>query len=219
MTTKPSSFGTASLITGIGSTISSAVGSYFSSAAQKISLDAQAHIAEINARMAEMSAQSALMQGHQQVGALTLQAGQLKSRQRAAMAANGIDLGVGSAAEVQASTDIMKEIDANTTISNSVRSAWGIRSQAMNYQNEALVKRASASAISPGMNLFSSLLSGVGKVAESWYALNPDTPSTGGLGDGLNVAKSGIGLDPSRSGSGLKVPGSGVGINVPYFKW
>ena len=217
MTTNPSSFGTASLIAGIGGAITSAVGGYFGAATQKINLQAQAHIAEANARLAEISAQSALIQGHQQVAALTLQAGQLKSRQRAAMAANGIDLGVGNAAEVQASTEIMKEIDANTTISNSVKNAWRIRAQAMNYQNEALVKHASASAISPGMNLATSLISGVGKVAAACYDLNPpgaaksdSAGGSGGLGDGLDLGK---------SGNGLKVPGAGVGINVPYYRW
>lgn len=50
----------------------------------------QAAVADINARISELGAQSALYQGQQQVGALTLNAGRLKSSQRAAMAANGI---------------------------------------------------------------------------------------------------------------------------------
>lgn len=167
-----SQLATASLIGQIGGGVTSAVGSYFSAATQKATLKGQAAVADVNARIAELGAQSALLQGQQQVGALTLKAGQLKSSQRASMAANGIDLGVGNAAEIQASTDIMKEIDANTLTANAVRSAWGYRTQAVNFQNEALMKRAGADSISPGMAAAGSLLGSAGTVASSWYSLN-----------------------------------------------
>lgn len=163
---------TASLIGQIGGGVTSAVGSYFSAATQKAALQGQAAVADTNARIAELGAQSALNQGQQQVGALTLKAGQLKSSQRTTMAANGIDLGSGNAVEIQASTDIMKEIDANTLTANAVRSAWGYRTQAVNFQNEALTKRATAGAISPGMSAGSSLLGSAASVAGSWYSLN-----------------------------------------------
>lgn len=167
-----SALGVGSLLFQFGGMASSAIGSYYSSATQKINLQTQAALAESNARIAEIGAQSALFQGQQQVGALTLKAGQLKSKQRAAMAANGISLSEGSAVELQASTDIMKEIDANTLNANAVRSAWERRTQAVNYQNEALTSRASASGISPGGSMYSSLLGSAGSVASSWYALN-----------------------------------------------
>ena len=162
----------ASMVGQIGGAATSAIGSYFGAATQKAVLNGQASVADSNARISELGAQSALMQGQQQVGALTLKAGQLKSSQRAAMAANGIDLGTGNAAELQASTDIMKEIDANTLTANAVRSAWGYRTQAMNFKNEALTRRASAGAISPGMAAASSLLGSAGSVASSWYGMN-----------------------------------------------
>ena len=162
----------ASMVGQIGGAATSAIGSYFGAATQKAVLNGQASVADSNARISELGAQSALMQGQQQVGALTLRAGQLKSSQRAAMAANGIDLGTGNAAELQASTDIMKEIDANTLTANAVRSAWGYRTQAMNFKNEALTRRASAGAISPGMAAASSLLGSAGSVASSWYGMN-----------------------------------------------
>lgn len=167
-----SQLATASLIGQIGGGVTSAIGSYFSAATQKAMLKGQAAVADANARIAELSAQSALYQGQQQVGALTLKAGQLKSSQRAAMAANGIDLGVGNAAELQASTDIMKEIDKNTIEANAVRSAWGYRTQAMDLQNEAMTKRATAKMVSPFGSAASSLLGSAGSVASSWYALN-----------------------------------------------
>ena len=161
----------ASLAGQVGGGLISTAGSFFGASAQKSALGAQAEIAEINARIAELGAQSALLQGQQQVGAQTLRAGQLKSRQRAAMAANGVDLGTGSAAEVQASTDLMKEIDKNILEANAIRSTWGYRAQAVNFQNEALASRASAKSIKPGMTAFSTLLGSTGSVASLWYQI------------------------------------------------
>lgn len=162
----------AAMVSQIGGSVSGAVGSYYSSKSQASSLKFQSDIAGINARIAELGAQQELFKGQQQVGALTMKAGQVKSSQRAAMAANGIDLGEGNAAEVQASTDIMKEIDANTLQANAVRSAWGYKTQAVNFQNDALMKRAGADSISPGMAAAGSLLGSAGTVASSWYSLN-----------------------------------------------
>lgn len=165
-------FALASLVLQGAGAAAGTVGSYYSAKTQKINMEGQAALADINARVAELGAQSALLQGQQEVGRLTLSAGRLKSSQRAAMAANGIDLGEGNAAEVQASTDIMKEIDKNTLEANAVRSAAGYRTQSTSYQNEALTKRASASGISPALTGFTSLLGGAGSVASSWYFMN-----------------------------------------------
>lgn len=163
--------------------INGAIGSFYSTKAQISALEFQSDMAEINARIAERGAQSVLDQGQRQIGQLTLRAGQLKSSQRTAMAANGIDLGVGNAAEIQASTDIMKEIDKNTIEANAVRSAWGYRTQATSLQNEALVKRGTADAMSPFGAMTSSLLGNAGGVAMNWYQLNKagafNTPSNG----------------------------------------
>jgi hypothetical protein len=150
----------------------STVGSYFASQSQKTALGAQADIADINARTAESTAQSALYQGQQQEIGARLKTAQLKSSQRTAMAANGIDLGSATATNILTSTDTMGEIDANTIAANAVRSAFGYRTQATNSQNEALMKRATGSAISPISAATSTLLTGAGQVAGSWYALN-----------------------------------------------
>lgn len=178
-----------SLTSQIGGMFSSAIGSYFSAESQKSSLKFQADMAEINARLSETSAQQELLKGERQVGALTLRAGQVKGAQRAAMAANGIDLGVGNAAEVLASTEILKEVDKNTITANAVRDAWGFRLQGTNYQNEALMKRSAASTVSPMASVASSLLGSAGSVASSWYLYNKGSVPT-------DVAKANQSDDP-----------------------
>lgn len=171
---------------------SSVVGSYYGARQQKSSLNFQADIADINARMAESSAQIELQRGQQQVGAITAKAGQVKSSQRAAMAANGIDLGVGNAAEVLATTDLTKEVDANTAQANAVRSAWGYRTQASNMMTEAQMKRSTSDSISPWGAAATSLLGGATSVAGTWYGLSKvgafDTPS---FADGAGAIGSG----------------------------
>ena len=167
----------------------STVGSYFAAQSQKNALGAQADVADINARMAESTAQSALYQGQQQEISARLKTGQLKSSQRTAMAANGIDLGSGTATNILTSTDTMGEIDANTIAANAVRSAFGYRTQATNFQNDALMKRANASGISPIASAASSLLTSAGQVASSWYSMN----KAGVLGDSGVMQKGAFG--------------------------
>lgn len=150
--------------------IASAFGAFSGAQAQKSGLKAQAAIADTNARITEMSAQSTLDAGNKEIGRYTLSAGKAKGAQRAAMAANGVDLGVGNAAETLASTEIIKEIDKNQIEANSIRSAWGLRTQATNYQNDALVKRATAGSISPFATGATSLLNSATAVASSWYS-------------------------------------------------
>ena len=153
----------------IGGALSSAIGGFFASEAQKYQLETQAIIARTNARIAERGAQSTLDKGNKDIASLTLKAGQVKSAQRAAMAANGIDLGVGSAAETLASTEIMKEIDKNTLNANAVRSAWGQRLEGVSFQNEAIASQNAANSISPWMNAATSLLGSASEVSSQWY--------------------------------------------------
>jgi hypothetical protein len=163
--------GNASLIFGIGGGISSALGSYFQADSQKSSLNFQSQMADINAQIANIGAENEIWKGQQEIATQTLQAGQLKSSQRAAMAANGIDLGFGSAAEVQASTDIVKNIDMTTIQSNAIRAAFGYKQQALNDTTQGALSRASADGISPGATAMNSLVGSAGSVASTWYKM------------------------------------------------
>jgi hypothetical protein len=145
------------------------IGAYYSAKSQKSALKFAADMSAINARMAESQAQSILAAGRHQAGMATMRAGMVKSTQTAAQAANGVDLGVGSAAEVRASTDILKEIDKNTIEANATRSAWGARTQSVNYANQSLIQNASASGINPAMAAMTSMLTSGSEVASSWY--------------------------------------------------
>ncbi len=201
-------FGKASMVGQVGGALSSIIGSFFAASAQKSALKFQAKMADTNARIAELGAQSTLMQGQSEVGRLTMRAGAIKSSQRASMAANGIDLGVGNAAELQASTDLMKEIDSNQITANAVRNAWGYKLSAVNSSNDALIKSATANSISPLSAAGSSLLGGASRVAQSWYAMNKsgaldNSPSTGVIGGGGGGGV--LGYSSGDLGAGIRI--------------
>ena len=156
----------------IGSTfgaINQAVGAYSEARSQRNAMTYAANAADVNAKISELTAQSALKTGERQFQRFRLQTANLKGNQRASMAANGIDLGEGSAARILTDTDVLGEIDANTIEADAIRSAWGYRTQGTNYQNEALFKRVTANSIDPGMRATTSLLGNAGSVAEKWY--------------------------------------------------
>ncbi len=148
------------------------VGAYYGARSQRSLLNLQADIGDINARMAEESARGALLAGQREEQAVRLRTAQAKGSQRASLAARGVDLGVGSAAEALTTTDVAGEWDANTTAANALRTAWGYRMQGVDASNQAVMQRAGASAVSPTMAGASTLLGQAGTVAASWYRFN-----------------------------------------------
>jgi hypothetical protein len=153
----------------------SALGAYQGAQSSKLALEGQADIADINARMLESTAQSTLLTGQREEQKSRIATANLKGTQRASLAANGVDLGEGSALNIQTTTDVMGEIDAQTIAANAVRGAWGYRTQAVNETNKGRSARASASAISPEGAMFTSLIGGAGQVASSWYQMGGKT--------------------------------------------
>lgn len=170
-------------IMSIGGAVTGAIGAYYNAQNQKAQLESQASslrfqadISQLNAVQAEFTAQQILRVGQQKQGQVSLRAGKIKSSQRASMAARGIDLGVGSAVETIATTDLMKEIDMLTVNAETVRSAEAARLQRQNYLTASAMQDVSASnlmgsaaSISPFMAAGTSILGSAGSVANAWY--------------------------------------------------
>jgi hypothetical protein len=152
----------------------SVIGAYQGAQSNKLAMQGTADFADINARMLESTAQSTLLTGQREEQKSRIATANLKGKQRAALAANGVDLGVGSAESILTTTDFMGEVDANTIAANAVMSAWGYRSQAVNETNKARSASAAASAINPEGAAFTSLIGGAGQVASSWYQFKRD---------------------------------------------
>lgn len=147
----------------------SAFGSYNTATAQKSVLNYESSVATNNATLANYQANVAQQVGDQQLNNSELRTAQLFGAQRATMAANGVDLGSGSANEVLASTKYMGERDALTIQNNTANQVWGYKTQGQNYTSEAAADTATANAINPRYAAAASLLSGAGTVASNWY--------------------------------------------------
>ena len=166
LTAASKSFGTGAAIFGA---VQGAIGSFYSAKMQANNLKFQSQMAALNARAAESQAQSILAAGEREVGQVTMRAGKIKSAQKAAMAANGIDIGVGSAAEVQATTDLTKELEALTIDSNATRAAAAARVGAVNATGQSLMAGAASRSISAFSAGASSLITGASTVANQWF--------------------------------------------------
>ncbi len=112
---------------------------YQQSKVQRIQIEMQQRVAEYNARQAERAAQSALMASNAKIGAISEKFEEVKASQKAAMAANGIMLGVGSAAEVVTSTDINKRRSIANQYQNGYEEANAYRMQGANAQVQSAV--------------------------------------------------------------------------------
>ena len=165
--------------------IQSGIGTFYAAKSNKNQLKSQAmtfdyqkQMSALNARAMEDTAQQIMRAGEQDIGRLTLRSGQVKSSARAAQAARGGQIGTGSNAEELASLELMKQTDALTINSNTVRAAWAARTQAQNYEAQAAMAGVSsygatsaASQINPWSQAGTNLISSGGNVASAWYNL------------------------------------------------
>lgn len=151
-----------------------AVGAYYNAAGQRDTLKAAANIDDLNAKLAEKSAQSAILSGQREEQSVNLQTAEIKSAQKTAFAANGIDLNSTTPLSVLTSTDVVGKWKATSVAVNALNRSFGYQTQAMNATNKGLYDRAAASGINPFLSTAGSLISGAGRVAQSWYSLKKE---------------------------------------------
>lgn len=167
---------------------------------QRSALNYKAEIAEINAKMDEQQIQSVLLTAQRQESRVLLKGAQVKSGQKVAMAANGIDVRESdSATRTLASTEFMRQSDALTIDQNAVQQAESLRMKKVNDENDARMARATADSINPNTAFASTLLQGAGSVASNWYMMN----KMGAFGDS-NKYKLDFGGVGSGGGLGLR---------------
>ena len=175
------------LITGIGSTLTGMIANRAAANTERYKLRSQAlnfehqrDMAKLNKRMLESQAQHIGRAYNKQIAIRTLKAGQAISSTKASFAARGIQMGVGSTANVFASAELVKEIDRLTMNTNKVRAMNNQRLRAVNMgiRGDMLGVSANnifstASAVSPFMNMTSTLLTGatniVGNLPDSFF--------------------------------------------------
>jgi len=176
-----SGLGQAGIITQGFGAVSGAIGAYYAASAEKyktkslaLSLQHKKDMALFNMRQKESQAQHIMRSFNKQYQIMTLKQGRAKSKNIVSIASRGGVRGVGSNLESIISNDILAEIDKMTMNSNKVRAAENKRLEAVGlaiqgdmYGVSASNMFATASSISPFMNMSSSLLTGTGNVLSS----------------------------------------------------
>jgi len=122
-----------------------------------------------NQQIAELRAEDAVIRGDKAAEVLDEQTTRLIGSQRAAFAAQGIEVDSGSALEIQVDTRAMSEADKLTIRNNAWREAFGYRAQALSFKGAAEFDKAATE-----------------------FAVR-QTIATGGLNFARDVARSGVG--------------------------
>jgi hypothetical protein len=104
--------------------------------------DYTASVYDANASIARMQVQDTLERGRLLETQSRFAARKTIGAQRAALAAQGVDVNADSALDVQADTAGLGELDALTIRNNAVREAWGYQVESYNYGLRASVTRA-----------------------------------------------------------------------------
>lgn len=153
-----------------------AVSSYQSAQAQKSAAKYESAVASANAKTAEFAAQDAQDRGIREAEALGIQQNALRARQRATMAANGLDLASGTPQAVQDTADFYGLQDIETTANNANREAWSLKSRGQNFRTDAAMQSARAGAISPFSSAATSLLGSAATISSKWLDRTPTAP-------------------------------------------
>ena len=117
--------------------ISGAAGSYSEYKGIQLETEFEASQFETNSRIAELQAKDAERRGREDANAYKVKIKQLIGKQRAAMAAQGIEIDADSALDIQLETAELGELDAMTIKNNAFREATGHRIQALDYSSQS----------------------------------------------------------------------------------
>jgi general stress protein YciG len=152
----------------------SAYGQVKAGKAAKAAGESAAQQQEFNAKVAELQAEDALQRGADEESRFRTSVRGLIGSQRAGFAGQGVDVGSGSAADVQADAAFLGEQDAQQIQRNAEREAWGFRVEAEDRRKAADVARkgGQAAATAGKWGAAGTILGGTSSLMVSRYGWN-----------------------------------------------
>ena len=169
-----------SAIAGIVGTAVSVVGGMQQAKAQQQEAEYQAQVAQPNANIANENAAQVRQQGIEDARNQRLKALSTIGTQKAQMAANGMNIGDGSALDTIEDTAMLGEMDALSTMYNAEQHALNYEQQSANFQNQANLSRMAGQNASSAsrINAIAGGLNGASKVglsvSNAWGGMNSD---------------------------------------------
>jgi len=146
--------------------------------AQQSAANSQADLAEYNAGIADVQATDATARGAEDESRFRMGVRGMIGAQRAGIAAGNIDVGYGSAVDVQADAAFLGELDALTVRTNAAREAWGYKVGAEDLRRRAAISRkegvnlaatGDANAATIRVQAGATLLTGAGNLMQARY--------------------------------------------------
>ena len=155
----------------IGSTLLGAAGQIQQGKAQAAANNYNAKVSEMNAQISERRARDALERGALEEQQKRRETQALLGKQKAAMAANGVDLTFGSPLDTIVDSAVLGELDALTIRKNSQREEYDYRVQATNQRAQKTLQEGAAQSALSGSYLGAAgtVLGGVGNAYKSYY--------------------------------------------------
>jgi len=109
--------------------------------AERQAAESQAELIDYNAAVADLQGQDAIERGAEEEARFRQRIRGTIGAQRAAFASSNIDVGFGSAVDVQADAAFLGELDALTIRTNAAREAWGYRVESADLRRRADIAR------------------------------------------------------------------------------
>jgi hypothetical protein len=141
-----------------------------------------------NARLSDLEAKDATDRGQLEAQRLGLATRQNVGASRAALAAQGVDVSSGSAADVQASESAGGAIDQVTARNNAAREAWGYTVQGIQQRREGDVAAITGDMTASGLR------------AQSWSDLLSGAAQTYGIAQKMRNTKQDLRTTGNRTG-------------------
>ncbi len=148
--------------------------------------------AEANARLIDKQAAEEIRLGNKQAAEYKKKGKLTQASQKTAMAAQGIEVSSGSALDILLETAEITETDVQTIKNNAWRSAYGMKSQAIETRAQGLFDRASAQA-QANSSLITSGLKAAGNFNSAFGGpkSKPDSKLSAGTSAGASYRRSG----------------------------
>lgn len=159
-----------SMVLTLGSTLLGAAGQIQQAQATSAAAEYNAKVGEMNAKLSERRARDAIERGAAEEQRKRLETARLQGQQKAAMAANGVDLTFGSPLDTIVDTAVLGELDALTIRTNAYRESYDREVDAANQRAGAQLSRMEAKAAKTGGYLAAAgtVLTGAGKAYQQY---------------------------------------------------
>jgi len=152
------------LALGLASTLMGAAGAVQQGQAASQAAEYNSKVSAMNADLADRRAKDALVRGQKEEQQKLFEKAQIMGKQKAAAAANGVDITFGSPLDNIVDTAKLGEIDALTIRQNANRESYDYRVQAVNQNAQSELQSMQADSAKTGgyLSAFGTLLGGAG---------------------------------------------------------